>query len=204
MKVDTMRGLALMVFVHWQDLHFRFGWPSYLLPLLRSKPRMQAMQPPTSVTLTKQLGQATSELQHIARITSLPISHSSLEQNSRRDVISFLAAGPAEGVAPSSWLKVGTCFSLPTVVTFRLPDDGDGEGWWWSTVGAFPGESVSSSETSCSDFSAVGASFFLKNSSLLLAFRLRVEGVGFFFFFWRDKAPFPLVSTWAEPVKQKQ
>ena len=53
---------------------------------------MQSIQTPTSVTLTKQLGQATSELQHIAGITSLPISHSSLEQNSQRDVISFLAA----------------------------------------------------------------------------------------------------------------
>ena len=86
------------------------------------------MQPPTSVTLTKQLGQATSELQHIARITSLPISHSSLEQNSRRDVISFPAAGPAEEVALSSWLKVGTSFSLPTVITLRFSIDGEGEG----------------------------------------------------------------------------
>ena len=27
-----------------------------------------------------------------------------------------------------SWLKVGTSFSLPTVITFRLSDDGDGDG----------------------------------------------------------------------------
>ena len=86
------------------------------------------MQPPTSVTLTKQLGQATSELQHIARITSLPISHSSLEQNTQRDVISFLAAGGAAEGAPSSWLKVGTSFSLPTVITLRLSIDGEGQG----------------------------------------------------------------------------
>ena len=47
--------------------------------------------------------------------------------NSHLDVISFLAAGGAAGGAPSSWLKVGTPFSLPTVVTFRLPEDGDGD-----------------------------------------------------------------------------
>ena len=42
-------------------------------------------------------------------------------------------------------------------------------------------------------FSAVGAlSFFLRSSSLLLASRLRVDGV--FFFFWGAKISFPLVS----------
>ena len=35
----------------------------------------------------------------------------------------------ATGGAPSSWLKVGTSFSLPTVITWRLSEDGDGEGW---------------------------------------------------------------------------
>ena len=44
-------------------------------------------------------------------------------------------------------------------------------------------------------FSAVGAlSFFLRSSSLLLASRLRVDGV-FFFFFWDAKTSFSLVST---------
>ena len=43
-------------------------------------------------------------------------------------------------------------------------------------------------------FSEVGAmSFFLRSSSLLLASRLRVDGV--FFFFWGIEASFPLVST---------
>ena len=56
------------------------------------------------------------------------------------------------------------------------------------------------SETSCSDFSAAEASFFLKNSSLLLAFRLRAEGVVFFFFFWGDKAPSPLDSMEKEKL----
>ena len=35
----------------------------------------------------------------------------------------------ATGGAPSSWLKMGTSFSLPTVITSRLSEDGDGEGW---------------------------------------------------------------------------
>ena len=57
-------------------------------------------------------------------------------------------------------------------------------------------------------FSSVGAlSFFLRNSSLLLASRLRVEGV-FFFFFWGVKTSFPLVSTEKEKldpmVKEKE
>ena len=47
---------------------------------------------------------------------------------------------------PSSWLKVGTSFSLPIVITCLLSEDGEGEGWWWSTVGAYPGDSVSFSE----------------------------------------------------------
>ena len=43
-------------------------------------------------------------------------------------------------------------------------------------------------------FSEVGAmSFFLRSSSLLLASRLRVDGV--FFFFWGIETSFPLVST---------
>ena len=175
MKVDTIRGLALIVVVHWQDLHFRFGWPSYLLPLLWSKPRLQSMQPPTSVAFTKQLGQVTSELQDISGITSRPISHSSLEQNSQRDVISFLAAGGAEGVAPSSWLKVGTFSCLPTVITLRLSEDGEGDGWTRITVGAFPGDSASVSETS-TDFSAGEASFFFKHSSLLKELESRNHG----------------------------
>ena len=40
------------------------------------------------------------------------------------------------------------------------------------------------------DFSTAEASFFFKNSSLLLAFRLNVEEVGFFFFLvGEDNAP---------------
>ena len=48
--------------------------------------------------------------------------------------------------------------------------------------------------------SAVGAlSFFFRNSSLLLASRLRVDGV-FFFFCWGAKISFPLVSTEKEKL----
>ena len=48
-------------------------------------------------------------------------------------------------------------------------------------------------------FSVVGAlSFFLRSSSLLLASRLRVEGV--FFFFLGVKTSFPLVSTEKEKL----
>ena len=48
-------------------------------------------------------------------------------------------------------------------------------------------------------FSAVGAlSFFRRNSSLLLASRLRVDGV--FFFFWSVETSFPLVSTEKEKL----
>ena len=48
-------------------------------------------------------------------------------------------------------------------------------------------------------FSAVGAlSFFLRSSSLLLASRLRVDGV--FFFFWGVETSFPLVSTEKEKL----
>ena len=48
-------------------------------------------------------------------------------------------------------------------------------------------------------FSTVGAlSFFLRSSSLLLASRLRVDGV--FFFFWGAKTSFPLVSTEKEKL----
>ena len=49
-------------------------------------------------------------------------------------------------------------------------------------------------------FSTVGAlSFFLRSSSLLLASRLRVDGV-FFFFFWAANTSFPLVSTEKEKL----
>ena len=49
-------------------------------------------------------------------------------------------------------------------------------------------------------FSVVGAlSFFFRNSSLLLASRLRVDGV-FFFFCWSGKISFPLVSTEKEKL----
>ena len=81
-----------------------------------------------SLALTEQIGQDTFECGLISGKTSLPISHSFKEQNSQRDVISFLAAGMAAGGAPSSWLKVGTSFSLPTVITLRLSKDGEGEG----------------------------------------------------------------------------
>ena len=48
-------------------------------------------------------------------------------------------------------------------------------------------------------FSTVGAlSFFLRSSSLLLASRLRVDGV--FFFFWGVETSFPLVSTEKEKL----
>ena len=80
-----------------------------------------------SLALVEQKGQETLEYGLISGITSLPISHSSREQNSQRDVISFLAAGGAAGGAPSSWLKVGTSFSLPTVITLRLSKDGEGD-----------------------------------------------------------------------------
>ena len=50
--------------------------------------------------------------------------------------------------------------------------------------------------------------FFFRNSSLLLAFRFRVDGVGFFFFFIEARASFPLVSTEKEKpvlvVKEKE
>ena len=147
--------------VHWQDLHFRLGKPSIFLPVLWLKPRTQSMQAPTSVAFTWQWGQVTFEPWHIRGITRQPISHSSLEQNSHREVISFLAAGKSEGVAPSSWLKVGTSFFRPTEITFRLSEDGEGDGWTCSTVGAFPGDFASCSETSW-DFSVVEASFFLQ------------------------------------------
>ena len=137
------------------------------------------MQPPTTLALTKQLGQATSELKDISGITRRPISHSSFEQNSQRDVISFLAACVAEGEAPSSWQKVGASFFFPTVITFRLSEDGEGDGWTRiAEKGTFPGDLASCSETS-KDFSAGETSFFLKNSSFLLAFRLSVDGVFF-------------------------
>ena len=41
-------------------------------------------------------------------------------------------------------------------------------------------------------------SFFLRSSSLLLASRLRVDGV--FFFFWGIETSFPLVSTEKEKL----
>ena len=69
----------------------------------------------------------TLEPWHIKCITRQPISHSSLEQNSHRSVISFLAAGKSEGGAPSSWLKVCFSFFLPTVITFRFSEDGEGD-----------------------------------------------------------------------------
>ena len=48
-------------------------------------------------------------------------------------------------------------------------------------------------------FSAVGAlSFLFRKSSLLLASRLRVDGV--FFFFWSVETSFPLVSTEKEKL----
>ena len=81
-----------------------------------------------SLAVVEQIGQQTLEYGLISGKTSLPISHSSKEQNSQRDVISFLAAGGAAGGAPSSWLKVGTSFFLPTEITFRLSEDGEGDG----------------------------------------------------------------------------
>ena len=49
--------------------------------------------------------------------------------------------------------------------------------------------------------SSAAASFFLNKSFLLLAFRLTVDGVGFFFFLVvEDKAPLPLVSKEKEKL----
>ena len=110
--------------------------------------------------------------------------------------------------SPIQLAERGQCHWAPpspsqqwSLITLCLSEDGAGEGWWRRTVRAFPGDFVSSSETSWRDFSTVGAIFFFKNSSLFLAFCLSVEGVGFFFFFGEDKAPFPLVSKEKEKDK---
>ena len=106
----------------------------------------------------------------------------------------------ASSCCPSSWLKEGISFSLPTTITWRL-SAAAGEGWCLSTVWALIGVSASLAEA-CSlweEFSVEELSFFFfRNSSLLLASRLRVEGV--FFFLWVAKTSFPLVSTEKEKL----
>ena len=108
--------------------------------------RSPCRHPLSSVAFTWQWGQVTFEPLHIWSITRQPISHSSLEQNLQREVISFLAAGKSEGVAPSSWLKVGTFSFLPTLLTFCLSKDREEDGWICST--AFPGDFASYAEAS--------------------------------------------------------
>ena len=51
-----------------------------------------------------------------------------------------------------------------------------------------------------SSWSVEALTFLFTNSSLLLALRLRVDGVGFFFFFVGAKSPFLMVSTEKEKL----
>ena len=74
-------------------------------------------------------------------------------------------AGEGEAVAaPSNWVKEGAVGSLPNGSTWRRPDDPVGD---WRMLSGLPG-------------TAAGLCFFLRNSSLRLAFLLMVDGLFFF------------------------
>ena len=66
--------------------------------------------------------------------------------------------------APSNWVKEGTVASLPRDTTWRRPDESVGDGRMLSGIAG--------------DIDS-GLCFFFRNSSLRLAFLLRVDGLFF-------------------------
>ena len=66
--------------------------------------------------------------------------------------------------APSNWVKEGTVVSLPRDTTWRRPDESVGDERMLSGLAG----------------AAAGLCFFLRNSSLRLAFLRMVDGLFFF------------------------
>ena len=95
-------------------------------------------------------------------------------------------AGEGEAVAaPSNWVKEGAVGSLPNDNTWRRPDDPVGDG---RMLSGLPG-------------TAAGLCFFLRNSSLRLAFLLMVDGLFFFQVLVTEVGAISLVSREKEKLE---